>query len=310
MRRQASAAAEAEAKLQTALQAARGEQQQQARAVADADTKRKAAETEQQGLKEEAQRQAKAAADADAKLKLALTEQQRLAKAATDADAKRVDAEKEQQRLAKAVTDADAKRVDAEKEQQRLAEELRKARAELATRQVALPQATSTVMTASFESRPNMEAVDRMPAGSDRGSTFEACQARCTRSGTCQAFTFSKTSGLCLFYDLLPGFRSNPNFDSGVRQSAAPSQATQTVTATRPFSIKANIEASGIPVAPVWAPGGSTAECEQRCAQIETCVAFAFRRSGRQCYFYSGSVSFKPNQEFDSGERSSASSGR
>jgi TIR domain/PAN domain len=269
MQRQARAAAEAQAKLQTAQQAAQAEQQQQAKAVADADSKRRAAETEQQGLKEEAQRQAKAAADADAKLKLALTEQQRLAKAATDAD---------------------AKRVAAEAAQQRLAEELRK------------------VTAVSFESRPNMEAVDKMPAGSDRGSTFEACQTTCTRSGTCQAFTFSKTSGLCLFYDLLPGFRSNPNFDSGVRQTAAQSQSTQ--TATKSFSIKANTEASGIPVAPNWVPGGSTAECEQRCSQIETCLAFAYSRRASQCYFYSGSVSFKPNQEFDSGERSSASSAK
>jgi TIR domain/PAN domain len=292
VQRHASAAAEAEARLQTALQAAQAEQQQQGRAVADADSKRRAAETQQQGLKEEAQRQAKAAADADAKLKVALTEQQRLAKAATDADAKRVLAETEQQRLAKAATDADAKRVLAEGAQQRLVEELRK------------------VTAVSFESRPNMEAVDKMPAGSDRGSTFEACQARCARSGTCQAFTFSKTSNLCLFYDLVPGFRSNPNFDSGVRQSAAPSQPAQTVAATKLFSIKANIEASGIPVAPVWVPGASTAECEQRCAQIATCVAFAYSRRASQCYFYSGAVSFKPNQEFDSGERSSASSGK
>jgi hypothetical protein len=190
-------------------------------ATAGAETKLKAAEADQQQLKQEVQRQTKAAADADAKLKVAVTEQQRLAKAATDADAKRVAAETEQQRLAKAATDADAKRVAAEKEQQTLAEELRKVRAELATKQVALPQATSTA-----------------------------------------------------------------------------------------FSIRANTEASGLPVDPVWASGGSRAECEQRCAQIATCVAFAYRRSGGMCYFYSGAVLFKPNQEFDSGERKSASSGR
>jgi TIR domain/PAN domain len=187
--------AKAATELQTKLQAAQAEQQQQARAVVDADSKRKAAEAEQQRLKEEVQRQTRAAADADAKLKAALTEQQRLAKAATDAD---------------------AKRGAAEAEQQRLAEELRKRVEAAATKQEALPQATSTVMAASFESRPNSVGVDKMPSGSDASGTVEACQERCTQRGTCQAFTFSKNSKLCFLYDLVPTFRSNPSFDSGV----------------------------------------------------------------------------------------------
>jgi hypothetical protein len=98
------------------------------------EAQRKAAEAEQQRLKEEEQRQAKTA-DLEAKLKAAEAEQQRLeeevkrqAQAAADAEAKRKAAEAEQQRLkeeeqrqAKAEADAEAKRKAAEAEQQRLA---------------------------------------------------------------------------------------------------------------------------------------------------------------------------------------------
>src|SRR5262249_23122565 len=188
--------------------------------TADAETKLKAAEIEQQRLQEEVQGQAKAATELQTKLQAAQAEQQQQARAIADADSKRKAAEAEQQRQAKLATDADAKRRGAEAEQQRLAEELRKVRAEAATKQVALPQATSTVMVPAFESRPDMEGTGRMPSGSDRTITVQACQERCTQSGTCRAFTFSKTSNFCFLYDLLPTFRGNSAFDSGVRQSA------------------------------------------------------------------------------------------
>jgi HAMP domain-containing protein len=185
-----------------------------------------AAEREQAAIREEQLRQA--AADTQAKLESAEGEQRRLkeevqrqAKATTDAETRLQAAQAEQQRQARVATDADGKRRAAEAEQQRLTEELRKVRAEAATKQVALPQATSTVSTViapSFESRPNMEGVDQMLAGSERNSTVEACQAKCTQSGKCQAFTFSKTLKLCFLYDLMPKFRSNTDYVSGVRK--------------------------------------------------------------------------------------------
>jgi TIR domain/PAN domain len=198
-------------------------EEQLRQAAADTQAKLQAAEGEQQRLKDEVQRQTKATADAEEKLKAAQAEQQRQAQAAADAEAKRKAAEVEQQRLkvevqrqTTAAADADTKRRGAEAEQQRLTEELRKVRAEAATKQVAPPQATSTVMAPSFESRPNMEGIDKMPAGSDRGSTLEVCQEKCTESGKCRAFSFNKTSKFCFLYDLLPTFRSNTNYDSGV----------------------------------------------------------------------------------------------
>jgi hypothetical protein len=289
-------------------------------------------EAEQQRLaaiKEEAQRQAKAAAaDAEAKLNAAEAEQQRLkeqlerqAKAASDADSKRKDAEAEQQRLkvevqrqTTAAADADAKRRGAEAEQQRLSEELRKVRAEAATKQVALPQATSTVMLPSFESRPNMEGVDKMPAGSDRGSTVQACQEKCTQSSKCQAFTFNKTSKFCFWYDLMPTFRSNMNYDSGVRQSAAlPANQPAPAATNRLFEIRRDMEAKparlGLNFTSVFPTAvRSMDECEQKCTQSANCNAFTLHKTPlpntaeRQCFLYSD-AELVPNSNFDSGVR-------
>jgi hypothetical protein len=316
VQRQTKAAADAETKLKAAeieQQRLQDEVQRQAKAAADVDVKLKAAETEQQRLTEEVKRQAKAATDSDSGRKAAEAEQQRLKddvqrqiKAAGELQAALQAAQAEQQRQAKLATDADAKRRGAEAEQQRLAEELRKVRAEAATKQVALPQATSTIMAPSFESRPNMEGVDTMLAGSERISTVQACQERCTQSGTCRAFTFSKTSKLCFFYDLLPSFRFNPNFDSGVRQSAALSQSTATVTAS-PFESRPNMEGKGR--MPAGAASTSTVGvCEEKCTQWGPCKAFTFNKSAKSCDFYDFVPDFSANANFDSGVRLSAQS--
>jgi TIR domain/PAN domain len=314
VQRQAKEAAELEAKLQ---QAAQTEQQRQAKAVAEAQTKlqselqnqtkatteadkrRKAAEDEQQRLTGELQRQIKAATDAD-------TKRQAAEKAAADADSKRKTAEDEQQRLkaevqrlTAATGNADTKRRDAEAEQQRLTEELRKVRAEAVTKQVALLQTSSTVMPPYFESRPNWEAVDKMPVGSERVSTVQACQEKCTQSGTCRAFTINKTSNLCFLYDLLPNFRSSPNFDSGVRLSAAPSQSPSIVTSA--FTLRPTMRASRAGDRSSFAR--TTDDCQDKCARLGTCVAFTFDSSSDACYMYNSIPNFLPAADSVSGVR-------
>src|SRR5262249_55541338 len=108
----------------------RDEIERQAKAAADAEARLKAAEAEQQRLKEEAGRQAQAAADAEAKRKAAEAEQQRLAAA-------RAEEEK-----AKATAAAETQRKAEEAEQQRLAaaklEEDRKAKLESEAARAAL----------------------------------------------------------------------------------------------------------------------------------------------------------------------------
>src|SRR5262249_133085 len=176
-----------------------------------------------QRLQEEVQGQAKAATELQTKLQAAQAEQQQQARAVADADSKRKAAEAEQQRLkeeaqrqTKAASDADTKRRGPRAEKPRLTEELRTVGAKAATKQVALPQATSTVMAPSVQLRPDVQAVDQMLAGSDRNSTAEACQEKCIQSGKCQAFTFAKTLKLCFLYDLMPNFRSDTDYVSGV----------------------------------------------------------------------------------------------
>src|SRR5204863_346003 len=81
------------------------------KAAVDAEGKRKAAQAEQQRLKEEEQRQAQAAADAQAKRKAAEAEQQRLAaiRAEEERKAKAEQAERERVAAAKAEEDRKAK---------------------------------------------------------------------------------------------------------------------------------------------------------------------------------------------------------
>jgi hypothetical protein len=335
------AAADTQAKLEAAedeQQRLKDELQRQIKAAGDFDSKRRAVEAEQQSLKDEVQRQTKAAADADLKRKAAEADQQtlkdqvrRLTTTAADADTKRRDAEADQQRLkvevqrqTKAAADADTARKAAEAEQQRLTEDLRKARAEV-PKQGALPQATSVVLAPSFERRTNMEAFDKMPAGSERVSTAQACQERCARSGTCQAFTFSNASNLCLLYDLLPSFRSNTSFDSGVRQSSQtsvqsgtpqpPAQQAAALPAGQPdsrtggFDIRSNTMVIGSFFQKRLVR--SIEECEKVCKENAACKVFSHSRTGgdwrtttTECFLYSDvTVRMSPNVGYDTGIR-------
>jgi hypothetical protein len=258
--------------------------------TADAETKLKAAEIEQQRLKEEVQRQTKAAADADAKLKAALTEQQRLAKAATDADSKRGGAEAEQQRLrdevqrlTKAAADADAK--------SRLAE-AKLAAANAATRSASVPQAASAP---SFERQINMRAVGYVVADGVSLNSVGECEQKCTSLAACTAFSYDKSIKKCYFYQNAV-LISDQQYDSGVRNSTPPPQST-----TGLFTIRSNTEAWGRP-ADNSVSVSSISECEQRCAQSVNCKVFAYDRPAKMCHPISR-ADFKPNQNFDSGIR-------
>ena len=255
--RQAKAEADANAKLKAAeaeQQRLKEEEQRQAKAEADANAKLKAAEAEQQRLaavKDEEQRQAKAA-DVEAKLKAMEAEQQRLreevqrqAKAAADAEAQRKAAEAEQQRLREEVqrqtrvaADAEAKRKAAEAEQQRLvavkAEEERKAKAEAeaAARSAALQPAPT--VTGLFTIRSNTEASGDVAIPSAFVRSIGDCQEKCAQWPTCKIFTYKKIGGSCYLY-ARADLRPNPEFNSGLRDSASTpaNQPALTVTTGR-----------------------------------------------------------------------------
>jgi chromosome segregation ATPase len=113
----------------------RKEAERQANLAADADTKRQAAEAEQQRLKDQVQRQAKTAAELETRLQFAQAEQQRQANTLAEAQGKLQaaqvaarDADTKRQAAEKAAADADTKRkaaeakaADAEKAHQALA---------------------------------------------------------------------------------------------------------------------------------------------------------------------------------------------
>jgi hypothetical protein len=250
VQRQAKAAADAEAKRRAAeaeQQRLKEEAERQTRAAADAEAKRRAAEAEQQRLaavKAEEERKAKSASTDSFERRSNMMATGYASSPAWDNGGSIGECERKcsQSAACKVVTynkinatcnfytsadfvpndDFDSGIRASASEQQRLAavkaEEERKTKAEAeaaATKQEALPQATSTVTAASFESRPNSVGIDKT-SGSDPSGTVETCQKRCTQRSTCQAFTFSKSLSICFLYDLVPSFRSDPNFDSGV----------------------------------------------------------------------------------------------
>ena len=323
VQRQTKAAVEVEAKLQVA----QAEQQRQSKSAAEAQTKL-------QGAQAELQIQAKAAKDADDNRKCTEAEQQqlklevqRLTKGATDSDTKRRDAEAEQQRLKvevqrqiKAAADADTARKAAEAEQQRLTEELRKVKAEAAIKQVALPQATTTVMPPSFESRPNVVVRDAATVV-ERGMTVAACQDKCAQLSSCAAFTFNKTSKACYLYNAVSRFEPDADFDSGVRQSLQASvqsgtpqppaqQAATLPAANQPastratglFTIHINTEVGRNVGAEYSADAESIDDCEKMCTARSRCKLFSYNKTAKKCdqYFSAG---LTPNTQFDSGVR-------
>ena len=143
--------------------------------------------------------------------------------ARSHADSKRKAAEAEQPRLkeevqrqAKAAAEADTKLKAAEAEQKKAEQD-----------QKANPAPADIKML--FEIRRNMEA-GKFPY--DNWSTvksFDECEQKCTDLARCNTFAFEKRSRSCYLYsraELVP----NANFDSGVRQSAAPTAARPKIT--------------------------------------------------------------------------------
>ena len=120
-----------------------------------------------------------------------------------------------------------------------------------------------------------------MPAGAASTSTVGVCEEKCTQWGPCKAFTFNKSAKSCDFYDFVPDFSANANFDSGVRLSAQSPTAGQPVSMTGlaqgSFEIKRNTEATG----PYLYRKGvaSIGECEKVCKESGSCQLFSYGKS-------------------------------
>jgi len=180
------------------------EAQRQAKAAGDAEAKLKAAEVEQQRLRDEVQRQTKAAADAEAKRKAAEVEQQRQTKAAADADSKRKAAEAERdevQRQAKEAADAETKRKAAEVEQQRLA---------------AL-KAEPFSVTKGAAPRRRERAYQTL----SRVMSLEACSNECGKNMRCQMFAYW-TNQTCDLFEKNYSTYPDSAAQVGVRREGCP----------------------------------------------------------------------------------------
>jgi hypothetical protein len=274
------------------LAAIKEEEQRQAKA--DVEAKLKAAEAEQQQLKEEAQRQTKAAADAEVKRKAAEVEQQRL--------------KEEAQRQTKAAADAEAKRKSAE---ERLAAILKfeqgRADAEAATKKpdIKLAPATSPASAQSptglFAIKADTEASGNPGPAADLPltsfSSRAACEQSCAEMPSCNAFTYKKSDGTCFRYSSASSFNPNKMWDSGVR--------TEQVSPTGLFIIKADTEALGSASGSVSSSTGSTTrtDCEKSCAREPGCNAFTYDKNSGQCYRFSGAFSLTANTTYESGVR-------
>jgi hypothetical protein len=145
-----------------------------------------------------------------------------------------------------------------------------------------------------------------MPAGSERVSTAQACQERCAQSGACQAFTFSNASNLCLLYDLLPSFQSNTSFDSGVRQSTAPTATQSALVGNKgPFEIRRATEATGPYL--YRKDVASIAQCEQACRENDKCRIFSYGTAANNslgCFLYDDAkANLIKNDKYDTGIR-------
>jgi chromosome segregation ATPase len=234
--------------------------------TADAETKLKAAEIEQQRLQEEVQGQAKAATDAETRLQAAQAEQQRQARAATDADTKRRAAEAEQQRLKDEVQRQTKTASDAETK-------LQAAQAEQQRQARAATDADTKRRAAEAEQQRLKDEVQRQTkAAADADAKRRTAEAE------------------------------------QQRLAAALSQSTPAAT-NRLFDIRRNMEAK--PKALLGSYLGlltvrSMDECEQKCAQSESCNAFSLYNKTSwtelQCYLYRD-AELAPNSDFDSGVR-------
>ena len=256
----AKAASEAEAKLKLA----EAEQQRQAKVEADANTKRRAAEGEQQRLKKKnSVRQ---------KRKPMLTQNSTLRKLSNNGwpPSKRGNSGRQKQLMLKQSWKA------MEAEQQRLKEEVQR-------QATAAANAEAQRRAAEAEQQRLREEVQRQTrVAADAEAKGRAAEAEQQRLAAVKADEERKAKAEA----------------EAAARSAAPQPAPTVIGL---FTIRSNTEAIGSP--PVdGKPVSSIGECEQGCTQSATCKIFTFRKSTAMCYTYSDAT-FVPSDYFDTGIR-------
>ena len=184
---------------------------------------------------------------------------------APEAEQQRLVAIKEEEQRQAKTADLEAKLNAAEAEQQRLKEEVRR----------------------------------QTKAAADAETKLKAAEAEQQRQAKAAADADGKRQTAEVEQQRLRGeVQRLKKSSSSVTQPAAQSART-----TGLFTIRTNTEGSGILVGTRLPSVSSTAACEERCAGLASCQAFAYHKSSGNCYAYSSAADFKPNEQFDSGSR-------
>jgi hypothetical protein len=126
------------------------------------------------------------------------------------------------------------------------------------------------------------------------------CEQKCAQRSNCNVFTYNKrSSGACYLYTRAE-LTSNPDFDSGVRNSVEQTASAQS-SALGLFTIKRGVEASSAQAGETFY-SQSIEDCEQKCAQQPICNVYTYKKSHFRCYLYPR-ADLGPNADFDSGVR-------
>jgi hypothetical protein len=132
-----------------------------------------------------------------------------------------------------------------------------------------------------------------------------ACEQACMLEPTCKIFTYRKSTtpaGVCFRY-ARADFKSNEQFDSGIRIEQTSPSADSTASSTGLFRIRTNTEASG-PYGYTRSAVASRAACEEICTRDPPCKIFTYEKINGICYRLGDVLPvFNSNDKFDSGIR-------
>jgi hypothetical protein len=292
--------------------------------AADAEKARQVAEAKAAEAEKARQVAEKARQDAEAKAADAEKARQAASKTADDAEtarqaatAKAAEADKARQAAetkAAEATDAAAKSAQARQTAEVHAAEADKAR-QAAEAKAAGPVTSGPVSSSGqFLRRSNTDAKGLQNASpfSVTAASIDDCEQSCARSNTCKVYTYGKSSRWCYMYsadrfsvdDLVP----NSYYDSGVRATITSGPASP----SSQFSRRSNMLAGGS--YQNFAVVSSIVDCEQTCAQSNTCKVYTYAKASGSCYTFSADrfsvADLVENPLFDSGVLATVTTGQ
>jgi hypothetical protein len=123
------------------------------------------------------------------------------------------------------------------------------------------------------------------------------CSAACEAQSSCLGYSYDKWNNACFLKGAVSQMRFDPQNTSGLKKlSDKPSVSTAAKVMERyrgkGFSTK---EAFRLDL------NSAFEECEQRCTADDTCAAFTFKKSARECYSFERANKYSASADADSG---------